>query len=265
MNIYLKELRDSRKALIWWSVAIIAFLVAAMSKYQGYSKSGTDINDLISSFPAGLSAVLGFKGLDLQSAGGFFALSVVYLSIMLGVQAVLLGAGIIAKEEIDKTIEFLDSKPVSRSRILFAKLLAALTAIAVLNIVTLVSSIAAMPLFSEGPSINGDILFLMPGVFFIQLWFLMIGVAFAAMMRRPRHAGMFSAAVLLATFIISAFVDITDRFSFLRYATPFKYFDAKTIFVHGSYEMKYIIITAIAVTVLLAGSRIAYERRDFTI
>jgi len=233
MNIYLKELKDSRKALLFWSLSIIAFMLAAMSKYQGYQKSGTSINDLISSLPAGLSAVLGFKGLDLQSGGGFYAMCVLYLSLMLGVHAVLLGSSIIAKEETDKTIEFLFSKPVSRNRILFSKIGAALSEITILNIVTLVSSVLAVGAFYEGPSINGDILFLMPSVFFIQLWFLVIGASFAAIMRRPKRAAMLSASVLLAAFIISAFVDIAGNLNFLKYATPFKYFDPKTIFSQG--------------------------------
>lgn len=265
MNIYLKELKDYRKSLLFWSIAIIAFLLAAMSKYQGYSKSGTSINDVIGSLPAGLSAVLGFKGLDLQTAGGFFAMSALYLAVMLGVHAVLLGSGIIAKEETDKTIEFLFSKPVSRNRILFSKLLAALTVIATLNIVTLVSSVVTMPAFNEGPSITGDIVFLMPSVFFIQLWFLMIGASFAAVMRRPKRVGMLSAAVLLATFVISAFVDITDKYGFLKYTTPFKYFDAKTIFTEGSYDIGYVIITVVVVTILLALSKLAYKKRDFNV
>ncbi|MFA6000718.1 MAG: ABC transporter permease subunit [Thermoleophilia bacterium] len=265
MNIYLKELKDYRKSLFFWTLAIIAFMISAMSKYQGYSKSGTSINDLIGGLPAGLSAVLGFKGLDLQTAGGFFAMSVLYLSMMLGVHAVLLGSGIIAKEETDKTIEFLFARPVSRTRILFSKLLAGLTVIAVLNIVTLVSSVMTMPLFIEGPSISGDILFLMPSVFFIQLLFLMVGVSFAAIMRRPKHAGMFSAAVLLATFIISAFVDITDKYDFLKYMTPFKYFDAKIIFAEHAYNMTYIFITVAIIAILLVASRIAYKGRDFSI
>lgn len=265
MNIYLKELKDYRKSLLFWSLGVIAFMLAAMSKYQGYSRSGTSMNEVIGDLPAGLSAVLGFKGLDLQTAGGFFALSALYLSVMLGVHAVLLGSGIIAKEETDKTIEFLFAKPVSRNRILFSKLLAALTVIAALNVVTLASSVLTLAAFNEGPSINGDIAFLMPSVFFIQLWFLMIGTSFAAIMRRPKRAGMFSAAVLLATFIISAFVDITDKLGFLKYTSPFKYFDAKTIFSEGRYNIQNIIITVVVVTILLALSRLAYKKRDFNV
>ena len=265
MNIYLKELRDYRRATIWWSLAIIAFLVAAMSKFQGYQKSGTSINDLLGSLPAGLSAVLGFKGLDMGTVGGFFAMCVLYLAVMLGVHAVLLGSGIIAKEETEKTIEFLDTKPVSRGHILLSKLLAALTIVVILNIVTLASSILTLPLFTSDPVSNGDILFLMPAMFFIQIWFLAIGAAFAAIMRRPRHAGMLSAGVLLAAFVISAVVDASDRYSFLRYVTPFKYFDPKTIFSEGSYDVQYIIITVVAIAILLTGSKVAYQNRDFNL
>jgi ABC-2 type transport system permease protein len=265
MNIFLKELRDYRKALIFWSIAIIAFMLSAMSKYQGYQKSGTSINELISSLPAGLSAVLGFKGLDLQGAGGFYAMCALYLGILLGVHAVLLGSGIVAKEETDKTIEFLNARPVSRTRILFAKLLAAFAEIVFLNLFTALTSVATVAAFNDGPPVTGDIVFLMPSIFLIQLWFLIIGAAFAAVMRNPKHAGMYSAAVLLATFIISAFVDMTDRFSFLRYATPFKYFDPKTVFSQGRYETRYLIITAVAIPILLLASRFAYRGRDLKV
>ncbi|MBI5870376.1 MAG: ABC transporter permease subunit [Actinobacteria bacterium] len=265
MNIYLKELKDYRKAMFFWTIAIIAFMLSAMSKYQGYAKSGTSINEVIESMPAGLGAVLGFKGLDMQTAGGFFAMCALYLSIMLGVHAVLLGSGIISKEESDKTIEFLYTKPVSRNTILFSKMLAALTTIVILNIVTAITSVISVAAFAEGPPMSSDIIFLMPSIFFLQLWFLMIGATFAAVMRQPRRAGTYSASVLLATFVISAFVDITDRFGFLRYMTPFKYFDPKTIFAEHSYSVTYILITLMATAIMLAWSGVAYRNRDFII
>lgn len=253
-------------ALFFWSLGVIGYLLGAMSKFQGYSRSGTSINEIFDSLPAGLRTYFGVNALDLQTAGGFFAgIAILYLSVMLAVHAVLLGSGIIAKEETDKTIEFLFAKPVSRNRILFSKLLAALTIIVALNIVTLVSSVITVAVFNEGPSINGDIVFLMPSVFFIQLLFLMVGVSLAAIMRRPKRAGMLSAAVLLATFIISAFVDITDKYGFLKYTTPFKYFDSKTIFAESRYNMTYILITVAVVIILLALSKLAYKKRDFNV
>jgi ABC-2 type transport system permease protein len=184
---------------------------------------------------------------------------------MLGVQAVLLGSNIIAKEETEKTIEFLAVKPVSRNHILFAKLLAAITVIVGLNLTALVSSLITVNMFNDGPSINRDIFFLMPAVFFIQLIFLMVGVSFATIMRRSKRAGLLSAAVLLASFIISVYVDVSDRFEFLRYLTPFQYFDPKVIIGEGAYDWVYILIAAAAVILMTAASRLAYMRRDFSV
>jgi ABC-2 type transport system permease protein len=265
MNIYRTELKSHWKSLIFWSLGIFGFMLAAMSKYQGYSRSGQSINELLDSLPGGVSSLLGANILDLQSAGGFFAMCALYLAIMLGVHAVLLGSGIIAKEETDKTIEFLVTKPVTRNRIFLAKVLAAATAVVFLNIVALIASIVTVNMFNEGPPINSDIIFLMPAVLFIQLIFLAVGVSFAAIMRRPKRAGIFSAAVLLATFILSSFVDITDRYDFLRYLTPFQYFDPKTIFAENAYKPAYILIATVAFIIMLAVSRFAYKSRDFII
>lgn len=265
MNIYLVELKHQWKSLLFWSLGIVGFMLAAMSKYEGYSKSGTSVNEIFKELPGGISAFFGANLLDLQSAAGFFTICALYLGVMLGIHALLLGSGIIAKEETDKTIEFLVAKPVSRDRILFAKLLVALTAVVFLNAVTLAVSIVTVAAFNPGPSVSGDIVFLMPSVLFIQLIFMVVGAAFAATMHRPKHAAMLSGAVLLATFILSAFVDIAGRFEFLRYLTPFQYFDPKTIYAGHAYSGTYIAITAAVVAALLVASRFVYRKRDFSV
>ncbi|RJQ47146.1 MAG: ABC transporter [Gaiellales bacterium] len=265
MNIYLTELRHQWKALAFWSLGIVAFMVSAMSKYDGYRKAGTSVNEIFRELPGGISAFFGADILDLQSVGGFFTICALYLAVMLGIHALLMGSGIIAKEETDKTIEFLVAKPVSRDRILLAKLLVGLTTIVILNLVTLAVSIASVAPFDPGPTDNGDIVFLMPSVFAIQLIFLVIGLTFAAVMRQPRHAGMLSGAVLLASFILSAWVDISGRLRFLRFLTPFQYFDQKSIYANHAYSAAHVVIAAAAVAVMLAASRFVYRGRDFSL
>lgn len=265
MNIYLKELKSNRKSLFFWSLGIIFLLLSSMSKYQAYEKSGVSITELFKDLPAGFSAFFGIGSIDLGSAGGFFAVMVLYLSIMLGIHAVLLGSGIFAREEIDKTAEFLFSKPITRKQVFISKILAAFTVMIVLFVITTISSFVIVGLFNEGPSIYDDILLLMPCVFFIQSMFLIIGISFAAIMKNPKRSGMFSGALLLATFIISAFVDITDKFNFLKYLSPFKYFDAKTVFINGKYNVYYIMVTFIFIVSFLVISQVAFRKRDINI
>jgi len=264
-NIYLKELASYKRQLLFWSIGILLFLLTAMSKYQGFAKSNVSITELFKDLPAGFTSLFGIGTIDLGTAGGFFSIIALYLSIILGVHAVLLGSGIIAKEEIDKTAEFLFTKPISRGEALTSKIVAAFTVMTALTLISAVGSLIVVSAFNEGPSINNDILLLMPAVFFIQLIFLTIGISLAAIMRHPKRSGQLAAAILLSTFILSAFIDIADKFDYLKYITPFKYFDAKTIFINGGYNIVNIIITLVFVLSFLITSEIAFKKRDINI
>lgn len=264
-NIYLKELKDNKKSFIFWSFGIIFLLVAGMSKYLGYSKSGVSITELFSGLPSGFSAFLGVNSIDLESASGFFAVMAIYLSVMLGIHAILLGSNLIAKEETDKTAEFLYVKPISRLTSLKAKLMAGLTSILGINIVTTIASVLIVSAFNNGPSATSDVLLLMPAVLFLQLIFFVTGFALAASLRHPKRAGQLSGSLLMVTFVLSVFVDITTRYNWLKYLSPFKYFDAKQIFADRSYSFGYIALTLLLTTALLAVSRMIYQKRDLDI
>jgi ABC-2 type transport system permease protein len=125
MNIFLKELKSHRKSLIIWSVCVFLMVLSGMAKYEAYSTSGQSINDLIGSMPKSLRAIMGFVSGDLSKASVYFAMLYLYLLLMATIHGTMLGANIFAKEERDKTSEFLFAKPVSRSTVITAKLLAA--------------------------------------------------------------------------------------------------------------------------------------------
>lgn len=266
LNIYRKELNDQKKSLIFWSLGILLFLVVGMSKHQGFSSNdGATLIDILNTLPAGISAVFGTDVIDLTSIMGFFSIMVLYLSVLLGVHAVLISTNIITKEETDKTAEFLFAKPISRRFILTSKLMAALTSMVILNIVTAICSVWIISIYNKGDSITSDILFVMPAILLIQLLFLMVGIAVATVSNRPKKAGMAAALVLLVTFIISALVDITDKLDYLKYVTPFKYFDAKVLLTEHSYDATYLTLTAIIIVILTAVSFISLKRKDLSI
>lgn len=265
MNIFLKEIKDYRKSFIFWSIGVFVFLLAGMSKYQGFVNSGVSMSDMLKDLPTGFGAMFGIGEIDMGTVIGFYIVIAIYIAILLGVHAVLLGSGIFSKEEAEKTAEFLFTKPISRSKIFFSKLLVAITISVALNIVSVVLSIAIVSAFNEGSSITGDILFLAPGVFIIQLIFLMIGILFASIMKRPKRAGAISASVLMGAYVVSVFLDISGKYKFLRYLTPFKYFDAKEIYKNNEYGIVYIVITFLFILMSLYISKKSFSKRDLNI
>jgi ABC-2 type transport system permease protein len=266
MNIFLKELKSYRKALIFWSIGVFLMVASGMGKYAAYSSSGQSINDLMADLPKSLKAVMGFGDGDLSKVSGYYSLLFLYLLLMATIHASMLGATIIAKEERDKTSEFLFVKPVSRSTIITAKLLAAFTNIVVFNLVTFVSLIILIGKYnSDGEAVNGDIALTMVGMFILQVLFMVIGSALASVKRKPKTAASLATGILLLTYMLSIAIDLNENIEGLKYLTPFKYFDAKNVMFGGGLETIYVVISIVMIAALSFVTYVFYEKRDLNV
>lgn len=265
MTVFLREMRAHRKSLIAWSVGMFFMIISGMAKFTSYSESGQSMNELMSKIPKTLKAVLGFGNLEVTKASGFYGMLFLYLVIMVTIHAVMLGANIISKEERDKTTEFLMVKPISRTRIITSKLLAALVNVVILNIVTLVLSISIVNKYSKGESVTGDILVLMAGMFILQLLFLFIGTGIAAMSKNPKVSASIATTVLLVTFIISIVIDMNNKLGGLKYVTPFKYFGAEQVMKDGGLDPVFVVLSIIIIAAMVGITYIFYKKRDLKV
>ena len=265
MNVFLRELKAHRKSLIFWCIGMFAMVGSGMAKYGAYRDSGTSINSLMKQLPKAVQIIFGVGSFDLSKAIGFYGVLYLYLIVMATIHAAVLGAEIISKEERDKTSEFLFAKPVKRTKIITAKLLAALANMIALNIVTLLSSIWMVGYYNKSGPVNHDILVLMAGMFVLQSIFLSIGMSVAAIVKKPKSAVSIATAVLLATFILSIVIDVNHKLKFLRYATPFKYYDANNILPAGKLDPGYLALSALIILALLTVTYRFYAKRDLSL
>lgn len=265
MNIFLRELKAYRKSLIIWSIVIFFMIISAIGKFSAYAESGQSMNELLSQIPKSIKAVLGMGDFDLTKVSGFYGMFYLYILLMATIHATMLGANIISKEERDKTTEFLLVKPVSRVKIITAKLLASLFNIIVFNIVTLVLSIALLEKYSNGEDITGEILLLMVGMFILQLVFLSIGTGIAASSRRPKSAASVATAVLLVSFILSSAINMNSKLEGLKYITPFKYFEAEKLLNEGGFQPVFLLLSFVLIAVLTCVTYVFYRKRDLNV
>ncbi|HEY9060706.1 MAG TPA: ABC transporter permease subunit [Pseudobacteroides sp.] len=265
MNIFFREIKANRKSLIIWCLSVVMMVFMGMVKFKSYQTSGQSINDLLGSMPSSLKAILGFGSFDMSKASGYYGMLFLYLQLMAAIHAVMLGAGILAKEERDKTTEFLMTKPVSRYTIITSKLLAAFFNVVILNIITLVSSIASMRSYSNGEAVSGDITKLMLGMFVTQVLFMSIGAGIAAINRNSKVSAYLAAAVLMITFVLARIIDVNDRLESFKYITPFKYFEAENLLLGNGFEPVFVIISIILISVMSAVTYIFYNKRDLSI
>lgn len=265
MNVFWREIKFYRKGLIFWSLGMIILVWSSMVKYSTFQSSGQSVSELISQFPRSIQTIFGMTGFDLTKVSGFFGVMFMYIALMATIHAVMLGAGILSKEERDKTSEFIYVKPVTRNKVISAKILAGLVQIAVFNLVTLLSSIYFVKVYSHSDEFFGDIFLLIMGLAFLQLIFFFVGTAVAAVSRRPKSSASIAASVLLLAFILTYFINFNADLDFLKYFTPFMYFDAKDILANQSLNIFCIGGSTVLISVLIITSYISINTRDLDV
>jgi ABC-2 type transport system permease protein len=262
MNIYLLEFKNKLRSVLVWSVSLAALILLFMSLFQGFAQETALVADLMKSFPPELLIAFGMKDMNWSSILGFFGLIFVFSQICLAVQAANYGFGLVSIEETEWTADFLLAKPVSRPKIMTSKLLAALTSLAITEIVVVVSSFLFMSIFNEGQEIpvKPTVLLLLSMPVF-QLFFLSVGMVISLMVKRIRSITPFSMGLVFGLYILNAFGDMIGKKS-LEIISPFNHFTPSYIINHVAWDMPLVMISVVIILVSLAGSYMLYTKRN---
>ncbi|XJZ27227.1 ABC transporter permease subunit [Bacillota bacterium Lsc_1132] len=203
--------------------------------------------------------------LDLTTAIGYFGVLVLYLLLMTAIHALTLGANLVAKEERDRTAEFLLAKPISRRKMISAKLMAGLFQILILYLVALVSSIQVIAYYNKSGAETRNIVLLLLGMLLVQLLFLCLGAGIAAVSKRPKSAAGVGTVILLSTFLLSIVIDLNGKLSSLKFLTPFKHYEAKTILQNGGLDPLYVILLLGLIAGFVSVTYLFFTKRDMKI
>ncbi|WP_332237166.1 ABC transporter permease subunit [Sporolactobacillus sp. KGMB 08714] len=264
MNIFIRELKANRTALIVWSVCMIIGVLSGMSKYETYSSGGA-AGQALTELPRSMRALLGMGSFNVSVMSGYFAFLFSYIEIALTIHAVLLGSGIISKEERDKTTEFLMVKPISRAGVITAKMMAALVNLFLLNLITLISSLVFVSAYNKDTDITGEIITFFIALFLVQLMFLSLGALLGASIKGGGASGSWSVTILLIGYLIAKVTDINEKLDALNVLSPFKYFDYGDIVRGDGLTVSSVAFTLVLVILFFTGTYFFYNRRDLSV
>lgn len=264
MNIFLRELRANLKSLVIWSVIIILLVVIAMSKYAAFA-GDPEMLKMLDAMPAAVMDAMNMRAFNLTTVAGFFGVMFIYFSLMGAIAAAMWGSDIIAKEERDKTVEFALVLPVSRSRVITAKALAALVYCIAFVLVTWAVSLAAVRSYEPDAAFYSFLALEMQGMLGIELIFLAVGLLLGSAMKRYKLAGSAAVGIILVTYFASILSALQENFNFLKYFTPFKYFDAGELFRTGRLDGGYLALSAVIIAACVAAAYWVYNKRDLYI
>jgi ABC-2 type transport system permease protein len=258
--VWSKTLRDQRRALPAWAVAIGLVVLMYTAFYPSIKSNAAQFTQYMENLPEAVRNMLG--GADIASPEGYLMSEIFSFMgpVLLLVFAVGAGARAIAGEEERGTLDLLLSTPVRRRRVVADKFVAMTIGTLVLAVTAWLVTALIGPVFDVNVSFAGLIAAFL-NLFLMALAFGTIALALgAATGSRALAIGVASGAALL-TFLLKTFASVVPWLRPYRLLSPFYYYTGHDPLRTGFTPLDPIVLAAISV-VALAAALATFEGRD---
>ena len=259
MTLLKHELKQGSRTLAIWTASIGFLIAICLFLFPEMKGEMDNVSDMFASMGS-FTAAFGMDRLNFGTLIGFYA---VECGNILGLGgaffASLIAVSALAKEEKERTAEFLLSHPVSRVSVISSKLAALVVQIVVMNVVIFALSAACIAIIGEEPAWK-EICLLHLAYFLLQLELAGICFGLSAFLRR----GSLGIGLGIATmmYFLNIIANISEKAEFLKFITPFGYAEGADIVSNGSLDGKLVLIGMAFALIGVAAAYFWYSRKD---
>lgn len=259
MTLIRHELRQSKNSFIIWTAAVAFLMVVCILLFPEMKGQMSGVGDMFSTMGA-FSEAFGMDRINFGTLIGFYA---VECGNILGLGgaffAALCGMSALAKEETERTAEFLFMHPVSRHRVITEKLAAIMIQILLLNGIVWGISVAAIAVIGE-PVPWKEICLLHLAYFLLQIELAGICFGISAFSRRGSLGVGLGIAVML--YFLNIIANLTKAAAWLKYLTPFGYAEGADIVTDGKLNLLRVLLGMLYGVIGIVVAYGHYSRKD---
>lgn len=261
--MFKREFKINLKSLIIWTSIIIIFFLIVFLMYPSITSSDNvkQIDEMMKIFPEEVLQMFNFDIASIDSVFGWIKTEgYTFLLLIGGMYAAILGATILTKEENDKTIEFLASKPVSRKKIVTSKI-----ACGIINICIFVFAIMLFNFI--GLIISNDLdlkPFLLLSFAPLLLYLILFSICLfvSTFLRKTRTTMGLAIGITFISFLMQILGGISDKFEFIKNISLFQFVSGRYIILNNTYDIKYIIIGVIIIIACLGLTYRNFNKKE---
>jgi ABC-2 type transport system permease protein len=269
-NLYFKELKRYRKFFLAWSISIGVLIVMELAFYHIFMNE--DMAKMMATFfenpfMKNMMTVFGTNLDVLTNALGYYATrSAIYIMLLGTFFSIMLAGKILAREEYEKTAEFLLAKPVTRLEIVWSKLAAFLTYLLLLNVMILIAGSVGLEIF-KGESVYRLSAFFVHSFYFflLMLTFGAMGLFLSLLIKRGRPITNISIGLVFGGYLIDLLSKATQSASKFGYISPFKFMDSGVLRPDYSLEWWRVLYFLGISIVLITLTFVVYREKDILV
>jgi len=229
-----------------------------------YPEMSTQMGDISAMF-SDMGVFSDAFGMDQLNFGEFMGYFGIECGNVLGLGgalfAAIAGVMALAKEERNKTAEFLLTHPISRTRIVTEKLLAVLAQVCLLNAAAIaVSAVCILIVGVEADATTLALIFLAHLILQLEIAALTFGIS---AFLRGGELGL-GLGLVFALYFMNILANLSEDLEFLKFITPFGYTDGAYIIGEKSIEIKYLAVGIVISALGITAAYLKYRKKDIS-
>lgn len=271
MNMFKFEFKRLFKSCIIWSLICGGLVVLFMALFPSMKDMGMQslVNDKMDALPKEILKAFNIdESMDFSNMFNYLGYCIQYIAMASAIYGAILGVNSLIREESQGTIEFLYSKPVTRTKIVTSKLLSNFVAfylyIVIVGIFTMGVCYAVKPEDIEAMDMIIKLKSVFIGISLLGLIFMSIGMLISALIKSDKGAIPISIGIFFVSYFIGIIGKLKESFEWVTYFSPFDYYAPNKIMNDG-FEMKFVAIGLAIIVVSLLGTYITYNKKDMNI
>lgn len=262
MNIVKVEFRKLSRGLLVFTLVLCGLTVMYLGFFESVNELFVQKMDMMPEVLLGM-----FRLDDLSQLAGYnnyYATIVTFLVLGAACYACITGAMLFIREEAEGTIEFLGSRPVSRARIVAAKLAVSAAALLIIVLAMATTGWVCGLLFSGGADFERALMGISLLCYLPMFVFWAIGCLLSVTLRKAASATPIGLGLLFFTYVLGAIAGMVEPLSFLKWLSPMDYVPTTQLATSGFDGLDFtgLLLGLVLIAGCLVATLFTYRRRD---
>lgn len=261
--MFKREIKVNFKSFVIWSLILIGLFLLVYLMYPSIIKSDNIkmMDEMMKVFPQEMLKAFNMDISSIDSAYGWLKTEgFVFVLLIIGCYAGILGSNILLKEESDKTIEYLNSLPVKRTKIVLSKVLVGLIYIVSVTIILGIFNFVGLELSGDFDKKQYILLSITPIFSSIVIYFLCMFIS--TFMHKTKKMLGVSLGIVFVSYVLQMFSTIADTVEFLKYFSVFTLSDIRNVIMDVRLNLVIVGISVAFSAILLILTVIQYNKKE---
>ena len=261
--MFKREMKINLKSFIIWTAILIGLFLVVFLMYPSIinSENMEMMDEMMEMFPEEVLKAFNMDISSIDSAFGWLKTEgFVFVLLITGIYSGILGSNILLKEESDKTIEYLNSVPETRKKIVGTKILCAILYIILMVISLGIFNFVGLSLSGGFDKKSYVLLSITP--IFSSIVIFALCLFLSTFTHKTKKTLGISLGIVFASYFLQVISELSESTEFLKYISTFTLADIRNVIVEAKINPLMVVLSVALTATFIFLTVIHYDRKE---